>query len=65
MSACQLQIESLDRLTNDTFALNFSDETVAILTDQELLESFAERRITAHGFSHMLTSKSPQSSTLG
>jgi hypothetical protein len=58
MPARQLQIESVDRLTDDTFVLNFSDETVAILTDQELLEGYADRRITAHGFSHIFTSKS-------
>jgi hypothetical protein len=50
-----LQIESIDRLTNETFVLNFSDETIAILTQQELLEEFLDRRITAKGFTHMLS----------
>jgi hypothetical protein len=38
-----------------TFVLNFSDETIAILTQQELLEEFLDRRITAKGFTHMLS----------
>jgi hypothetical protein len=50
-----LQIESIDRLTDETFVLNFSDETVAILTEQELLEEFLDRRITAKGFTYMLS----------
>jgi hypothetical protein len=50
-----LQIQSIDRLTDETFVLNFSDETVAILTEQELLEEFLDRRITAKGFTHMLS----------
>jgi hypothetical protein len=50
-----LQIESIDRLTDKTFVLNFSDETIAILTEQELLEEFLDRRITAKGFTYMLS----------
>jgi hypothetical protein len=50
-----LQIESIDRLTDETFVPNFSDETIAILTEQELLEEFLDRRITAKGFTHMLS----------
>jgi hypothetical protein len=55
MTAKQFQIESIDRITDDTFALNFTDDTVAILTDEELMELYADRRITARGFKPMLT----------
>jgi hypothetical protein len=54
MAAKPLQIESIDRLTEDKFVLNFSDDTVAILTEQELQEHFADRRITAQRYNDML-----------
>jgi hypothetical protein len=50
-----LHIESIDRLTDETFVLNFSDDAIAILMHQELLEEFLDRRITAKGFTHMLS----------
>jgi hypothetical protein len=50
-----LQIESIDRVNNETFVLNFSDDTIAILTEQELLEEFLDRRIIAKGFTYMLS----------
>jgi hypothetical protein len=54
MAAKPLQIESIDRLTEDKFVLNFSDDTVAILTEQELQKHFADRRITAQRYNDML-----------
>jgi hypothetical protein len=56
MTAKPLQIESIDRITDDTFVLNFSDDTLVILTEQELLERYSDRRMTAEGLSNMLDS---------
>jgi hypothetical protein len=56
MTAKTLQIESIDRITDDTFVLNFSDDTLVILTEQELLERYSDRRMTAEGLSNMLDS---------
>ena len=54
MAGVPLQVESIDHLTENIFVLNFSDDTVAVLTAEELAAYYADRRMTAKGFSHML-----------
>jgi hypothetical protein len=55
MAAKALEVESIDRVKDDIFVLSFSDETAAILTGRELAEYFADRRMIAKGFTHMLS----------
>jgi len=56
MAAIPLQVESIERLKENIFVLNFSDDTVAVLTAEELAAYYADRRMTAKGFRHMLPS---------
>jgi hypothetical protein len=45
MVAGPLRIEPIDRLTEDIFVVGFSDSTVVVLTDEEILDHYGSGRM--------------------